>query len=105
LIVVTAGVAAAVAVFFAWGPASRERRGSSQDASAPTCSDRLLTDWSDGRIDGVYPIRCYRETIRNLPTDVRVYSSAEDDIQQALSQRIVQNARPAGAGGSARTPS
>jgi hypothetical protein len=50
----------------------------------------VLKDWTDGRIDGTYPIRCYREAIRNLPTDLLVYSSAEEDIRQALSERIVQ---------------
>jgi hypothetical protein len=65
------------------GPAAR--------ASEPTpCATRLLADWSDGRIDRVYPIRCYRSALRSLPADLQVYSSAPDDIAQALSQRIVQ---------------
>ena len=52
---------------------------------------RLLRDWSDGRIDGVYPLSCYRAALRSLPADLKVYSSAPDDIAQALSQRIVQS--------------
>ena len=42
----------------------------------PTCESRLLRDWSDGRIDGVYPVACYRAALRSLPADLEVYSSA-----------------------------
>lgn len=56
-----------------------------------SCQSRLLRDWSDGRIDGVYPLSCYRAALRSLPADLKVYSSAPDDIAQALSQRIVQS--------------
>lgn len=56
---------------------------------SPTCESRLLHDWADGRIDGVYPLSCYRAALRSLPADLEVYSSARDDIAQALSQRIV----------------
>jgi len=56
-----------------------------------SCQTRLLRDWSDGRIDAVYPLACYRAAIRSLPADLKVYSSAPDDIAQALSQRIVQS--------------
>ncbi len=71
--------------------------GTHHAARAPArsaCAARLLRDWSDGRLDGVYPIACYREALRSLPTDLAVYSSASEDIQQALSQRIVQSAHP-----------
>jgi hypothetical protein len=56
-----------------------------------TCESRLLRDWGDGRIDGAYPVACYQAALRSLPTDLEVYSSARDDIAQALSQRIVQS--------------
>src|SRR5207249_2055850 len=58
---------------------------------SPTCASRLLRDWGDGRIDGAYPVACYRAALRSLPTDLEVYSSAHDDIAQALSKRIVQS--------------
>jgi hypothetical protein len=61
-------------------------------AVSPTCSSRLLTDWSDGSLDGTYPIRCYRDTLKSLPADLRIYSSAPDDIAQALSKRIQSRA-------------
>ena len=58
-----------------------------------SCSERLLADWRDGRIDGTYSISCYRIALKSLPLDLQVYSSAPDDISQALSQRIVQRVR------------
>jgi hypothetical protein len=62
--------------------------------AAPTasCAERLVADWSDGRIDRTYSIGCYRAALKSLPTDLEVYSSAPDDIRQALSARIVQGA-------------
>lgn len=59
--------------------------------AAPSgCAKALLRDWTDGRIDRTYPVGCYRAALQSLPFDLRVYSSAPDDISQALSQRIVQ---------------
>jgi hypothetical protein len=63
-------------------------------AQTPTCQSRLLHDWADGRIDGIYPLSCYRAALRSLPTDLEIYSSAHDDIAQALSNRIVQSHHP-----------
>jgi hypothetical protein len=57
-------------------------------ASASACGDRVVADWIDGRIDGVYPLRCYDEAVADLPEDVRVYSSAVDDISRALQARV-----------------
>jgi hypothetical protein len=57
---------------------------------AKACTSKLLADWSDGQIRGTYPIHCYRDALKSLPTDLRMYSSAPDDIAQALSQRIVR---------------
>jgi hypothetical protein len=56
---------------------------SSAEAAAP-CWKQLLNDWYDGRIDKAYPVKCYREAIRNLPEDVEAYSSAHDDLTRAL---------------------
>ena len=56
--------------------------------AAPSCSTRLLDDWRDGRIDGVYSIACYRQTLAHLPEDLRVYSTAQADITRALQARI-----------------
>ena len=57
-------------------------------ASAASCGESVVTDWSDGRIDGIYPLHCYQSALDDLPEDVRAYSSAADDISRALEQRI-----------------
>jgi hypothetical protein len=56
-------------------------------AAAP-CWKLLLNDWYDGTINNLYPIPCYHEAIKHLPTDVQVYSSARDDILRALQQAV-----------------
>jgi hypothetical protein len=49
------------------------------------CAQRVIRDWySGGRIDGVYPLACYRAAIRALPEDVLQYSNADADIARAL---------------------
>jgi hypothetical protein len=64
-----------------------------------SCAGRLLLDWADGRIDRTYPVACYRAALRSLPPDLRIYSSAPEDIAHALSRRIVQGAREGTAAG------
>lgn len=57
-------------------------------AAAPNCASRVLKDWQDGRLDGTYPVACYRQALAQLPEDVRVYSSAQSDITRALQARL-----------------
>src|SRR4051794_693284 len=58
-------------------------------AAKPSCASRLIADWRDGaRIDGTYPVSCYRQALAQLPEDVRVYSSAQSDITRALQARL-----------------
>src|SRR5213083_556121 len=57
-------------------------------AASGGCGQRLLADWRDGRIDGTYPVTCYRQALANLPEDVRVYSTAQSDITRALQARL-----------------
>jgi hypothetical protein len=63
-------------------------------ASATPCWKRLVNDWYDGHIDQVYPIPCYHQAIAQLPTDIKVYSSAADDIRRALQQAIAKKEKP-----------
>jgi hypothetical protein len=56
--------------------------------AATGCASALLQDWRDGRIDGTYPVTCYRAALDEMPEDVRIYSSAESDIKRALLARI-----------------
>jgi len=68
-------------------------------AAGTSCGDAVLADWHDnGRIDGVYAPRCYRTAVAGLPEDVRVYSTAQDDIGRALQARL-ETSTPARAGG------
>jgi hypothetical protein len=56
--------------------------------AATPCWKQLLNDWYDGRIDNTYPVHCYREALKHLPSDVQTYSSAHDDILRALQSAI-----------------
>ena len=54
-------------------------------SSTDPCAQRVIRDWYDGgRVDGVYPLRCYRAAIRALPEDVLQYSDARIEIERAL---------------------
>jgi hypothetical protein len=54
-------------------------------AASESCGKKVFADWYDnGRVDNIYPQRCYREAIRLLPVDIRDYSSAREDILRAL---------------------
>ncbi len=62
--------------------------GSSAEPQAEqACGKSVLTDWADGRIDRTYPGPCYLAAIDELPEDVRVYTTAKDDISRALNSR------------------
>ena len=64
-------------------------------AAAEPCWKRLVADWyADGRVDKVYPVRCYRDAMKNLPEDAELYSSARDDINEALLAAIRSGAGP-----------
>ncbi len=73
-------------------------------AAAAPCWKELLNDWLDGRIDKVYPVRCYRDALRHLPTDIEQYSSARDDINRALAARIAGGAGPSGSSSGSSGP-
>jgi hypothetical protein len=56
-------------------------------AAAP-CWKAVIADWSkDGTIDRKYATSCYRRAMRSAPTDLKVYSTLEDDLQRALASR------------------
>jgi len=66
-------------------------------AAAKPCGLKVIDDWYDnGRVDGSYPLHCYDDAIDELPRDVKDYSSAKDDIERALQNRMNgQGAPPA----------
>ena len=84
ILVVTAALAAA-----AFGVAT---------AQASTCSSALIKDWYvDGRIDHTYPVRCYREALREIPEDQLVYGTLRDDLSRALQDVMSRNPNATGA--------
>jgi hypothetical protein len=100
-------LAIGVAVSLATGwpnPAKAARQAARQTPVQSSCAQALLRDWADGRIDGTYPLACYRVALKSLPVDLQVYSSGSEDISQALSQRIVQSAEERSTRPGARRP-
>jgi hypothetical protein len=53
-------------------------------ATSSRCGAAVLKDWSDGKLDRAYPVRCYQDALNRMPEDMRSYTSAPDDIQRAL---------------------
>ena len=53
-------------------------------AAAP-CDQQVLSDWfEDGRIDRAYPLECYQVAVESLPSDLRDYTNAQEEIERAL---------------------
>lgn len=58
-------------------------------AAGVRCEQKVLADWSDnGRVDGVYPLRCYQEALATMPADLRDYTNATDAIHRALTRAV-----------------
>jgi hypothetical protein len=58
-------------------------------AAGVRCEQKVLADWSEnGRVDGVYPLRCYQEALARMPTDLRDYTDATDAIHRALTRAV-----------------
>jgi hypothetical protein len=56
------------------------------------CGDKVLSDWADnGRLDGVYPLRCYQAAMSKMPADLRDYTDAGDVIQRALTRAVTSS--------------
>ena len=59
--------------------------------AATPCWKTVIGDWSqDGTINGRYPESCYRQAMQNAPTDLKVYSTIEQDLQSALRARTAR---------------
>src|SRR5262249_17680023 len=57
--------------------------------AAVPCRNKVFNDWyADGKIASTYPIACYRDALKHIPVDARVYSSLNDDIRAALRAAI-----------------
>jgi hypothetical protein len=57
------------------------------------CWKKLMNDWYDGRIDHVYAVPCYHQAIVRLRDDLKVYTTATDDIDRALRRAISPRSR------------
>lgn len=57
-------------------------------AVAEPCWQRLISDWYDGRVDGVYPPACYRAAIERLPADVQADSLAPAELRNAFDRSL-----------------
>jgi hypothetical protein len=63
---------------------------------ARVCWKTVITDWTDGRIDGAYSPTCYRQAIAEAPEDLKIYSSLEEDLRLSLrtKARVLAVSRP-----------
>lgn len=62
--------------------------GTVSASAATPCWQAVIADWSkDGRIQGAYAAACFRQAMQNAPTDLKIYSTLEDDLQAALQKR------------------
>jgi hypothetical protein len=56
--------------------------------AATPCWKSVIADWSrNGSIDHSYSLACYRQAMQNAPTDLKIYSTLESDLQRALRLR------------------
>ncbi len=81
------GLAIAAVVFATAGVANAQAQVS--------CWQRVVADWSAGRLGSGYAVSCYQSALAHLPDDVRTYSSAPDDIRRAMLGAVEARARQA----------
>ena len=60
-------------------------------AAKVPCRNQVFNDWEhDGQISSKYPLACYRDALRHVPTTEQIYSSLEDDIRAAMQGAIAR---------------
>ena len=65
----------------------------------------MLSDWyADGRIDRAYRLECYQVAVESLPSDLRDYTNAQEEIERAL-QSAVRSEPPVATGRTATSSS
>jgi hypothetical protein len=73
--------------------------------AAVPCRDKIYNEWyATGKISTTYPIACYQDALKNVPTDAKIYSNLGGDIKAAMQAAIAGNDRPSSGGGSAPAP-
>jgi hypothetical protein len=51
---------------------------------AKPCWERVIADWTNGSVQSSYKAACYAKALKRLPTDVRMYSDAGQEIRRAM---------------------
>lgn len=60
-------------------------------AAKVPCRNQVFNDWEhDGQISSKYPLACYRDALRHVPTTEQIYTSLEDDIRAAMQGAIAR---------------
>ena len=78
--------------------------GAKPAAAKTPCWKQVVQDWfEDSTIDRTYPRHCYSDALKNVPNDVKDYSSFEEDIRSAL-QRVSRARTLANSGGGLTQP-
>ncbi len=63
-----------------------------QASAKVPCRNQIFNDWEhDGQIASTYPLACYRDALRHVPTTEQIYSSLQDDIRAALQAAIARS--------------
>lgn len=58
--------------------------GTASAAGSP-CRNKIFNDWyPDGKIASSYPVSCYRDALKHLPSDAAIYSSLGTDVRAAM---------------------
>ena len=58
-------------------------------AAGTPCRNKVVHDWNtDGKISSSYPVACYRDALKHIPTDADIYSSLRDDVRAAMQAAI-----------------
>ena len=67
--------------------------------AATPCRDKIYNEWySTGKISTTYPIDCYRDALKNIPPDAKVYSNLGGDIKSAMTAAVARKDNPGGGG-------
>jgi hypothetical protein len=73
-------------------------------AAAEPCWQRVISDWSDGRIDNVYSPSCYRGAIAHLPANADSVSTAPRDLERGLERSLAAPPSSSGTSQASTTP-
>ena len=54
-------------------------------AAGSPCRNKIFNDWyPDGKIASSYPVGCYRDALKHLPADAKIYSSLGADVRASM---------------------